>query len=347
MARYRLVAALAALSGTAWAQAPQPATPMFADNTPIHLVVRGPLQSIIHAASDSNTPQAGTVSLVGGSNESLAVAISARGITRRMSVTCSFPPLRLDLAAKPGATSYFAGQKRLKLVTHCRDSAGFQRYLLLEYAAYRMYNLLTPFSFRAKLATVDYQSADGRPMTTRMGFFIEDTGDVARRNGLYEAKLGSRIPVGSLRRADAARFAVFEYLISNLDWAMTAGPPGDNCCHNARLAGARGASTNLVVMPYDFDFSGMVNAPYATPPEGIPVENVRERRYRGYCFLNGDALAAAAQMRARKGEILGVLDTIPGLDARAAAGAKAYLERSFADIADDAAINRRLFNTCL
>lgn len=335
------------LASGGMAQAPAPATRLFADDTPIHLVVRGPIPAIARNADNANTPQSGTVTLVGGSGESLPVSISARGITRRMSVTCSFPPLRLEFQPKPIPTSFFAGQNKLKLVTHCRNDPGFQHYLLLEYAAYQMYNLLTPLSFRAKLATVDYQNSDGRPVVSRAGFMIEDLGDVARRNGLVEVKTGSRISPAILRRTDAARFALFEYLISNLDWAMSAGPAGDNCCHNARLVGARGASTNVIVVPYDFDFSGMVDAPYASPPEGIPVENVRERRYRGYCFTNSEALVEAARIRSLQGQMLAVLDAVPGLDPRAAAGAKAYLTRSFADIATDADITRKLFKTCV
>lgn len=340
-----MMAMLSASGGAA--QAPALATPLFADDAPIHLVVRGPIPAIARGAERDNVPQPGTVSLIGGSGETLPVSISARGITRRMSVTCSFPPLKLEFQPKPGPTSFFAGQKKLKLVTHCRNDAGFQRYLLLEYAAYRMYNLLTPLSFRAKLATVDYQDSDGRPVVSRAGFLIEDLGDVARRNGLVEVKAGSRISPAILRRADAARFALFEYLVSNLDWAMSAGPAGDNCCHNARLVSTRGASTNLIVVPYDFDFSGMVNAPYASPPEGIQVENVQERRYRGYCFTNPEALVEAARIRALQGPMLAVLDTVPGLDPRAAAGARAYLTRSFADIATDADITRKLFKTCV
>ena len=340
-----MTAALVASGGAA--QSPGPATPLFADDTPIHLVVRGPIPAIARGAEGSNVPQPGTVSLVGGSGESLPVSISARGITRRMSVTCSFPPLKLEFQSKPAPTSLFAGQKKLKLVTHCRNDPGFQRYLLLEYAAYKMYNLLTPLSFRAKLASVDYQASDGRAVVSRAGFLIEDLGDVARRNGLVEVKAGSRISPAILRRTDAARFALFEYLVSNLDWAMSAGPAGDNCCHNARLVSPRGASSNLIVVPYDFDFSGMVNAPYASPPEGIAVENVRERRYRGYCFTNAEALVEAARFRTMRGPMLAVLDTVPGHDPRAAAGARAYLERSFADIATDADITRKLFKTCV
>ena len=69
--------------------------------------------------------------------------------------------------------SLFAGQRQLKLVTHCRASEGFQQYVLMEYATYRLYNQLTPMSFRARLAKIDYVAADGRPITSRVGFFLE------------------------------------------------------------------------------------------------------------------------------------------------------------------------------
>ena len=113
-----------------------------------------------------------------------------RGITRLRRETCQFPPLRVEFAAPPPATSLFGGQRRLKLVTHCRPGDGFQQHLLLEYAAYRLYNLLTPASFRARLATIDYVDDNGDPVASRVGFFIEDKDDVGRRIGLRSAAVG-------------------------------------------------------------------------------------------------------------------------------------------------------------
>ena len=137
--------------------------------------------------------------------------------------------------------------------------------LLLEYSAYRLYNQLTPASHRVRLATIDYVGSDNRPLTTRIGFFLEDIDDVAARNGMRRAATGERIGSSQLSSADAARLAMFEYMISNLDWSMRAGPPGDRCCHNSRLLGRAGAAINLFPVPYDFDFSGLVSAPYAAP----------------------------------------------------------------------------------
>jgi hypothetical protein len=240
----------------------------------------------------------------------------------------------------------FAGQRRLKLVTHCRPAEGHQQFLLLEYAAYRLYNQLTPLSFRARLAQVDYVEDSGKTVTSRLGFFIEDLGDVARRNGMTEARVGARIPVASLAPADAARFAVFEYLISNLDWAMQAGPAGDTCCHNSRLISANGAPPYAVI-PYDFDYSGFVDAPYAVPPEGIKVSSVKSRYYRGFCRHNAEALRAAAEIRAQGSALLAILGQIPQFKEGTRRKASAYLQRSLADIASDQAVTANLLKTCV
>ena len=87
----------------------------------------------------------------------------------------------------------------------------------------------------------------------------------------------------------AARFAMFNYMIGNLDWSVRAGPQGDSCCHNGRLVGG---GPLLTPVPYDFDFSGLVDAPYATPPEGFKINSVRQRLYRGYCAHDAEARAA-------------------------------------------------------
>ena len=110
---------------------------------------------------------------------------------------------------RPPATSPFAGQSKLKLVTHCGSSPGAQQYELLEYAAYRMLNQLTPRSFRVRLANIDYRDGNGRPMITRYGFFIEDLKDVARRNGTKPSHGPERIPANFLNPTDAARYALF------------------------------------------------------------------------------------------------------------------------------------------
>ena len=321
--------------------AQQPPKPLFAASDPIRITIQAPLSGLIHNRS-SNIVQ-GT--LTDPSGNALPVALSVRGITRRAVDTCDFPPLRVEFTAPPPPTSLFAGQKRLKLVTHCRNSPAFQQYVLLEYSAYKMYNLLTPHSFDVRLANVDYRDADGRPIISRVGYFLEDLRDLAKRNGMKETHAPNLIPIADLSPPDAARYALFQDMIANHDWSMRAGPAGKACCHNAELMGplAPGAA---VVVPYDFDFSGFVDTPYATPPDQLHLSSVRERVYRGYCTHNPDALAVARQMRAARPQMVAAITATPGLDPQRAAKAIGFLDGFFAQIATDEAVNSNLLRRC-
>ncbi len=335
-----VAACLSAASG----QAAEPAKPLFASDDVIRITIKGPVDTIAKAKEESRDSYAGSVT-VAGTAEVLPVQLVQRGITRRKGDVCKFPPLRVTFTAPPPAGSLFAGQRRLKLVTHCRAAEGFQQFVLMEYATYRLYNQLTPMSIRARLAKVDYIADNGTPIISRIGFFLEDVDDVARRNGLREAKMGSRIPVASLSAVDSARVGLFEYMIGNLDWAMQAGPGGDNCCHNTLPIGPGPAG--LVPVPYDWDFSGLVDAPYATPPDSINVTSVRQRRYRGFCRHNGEARSAIAALRSQQAPLMATFASVPGMDPKTAKKASAYLGGFFADIATDASVEAKLIKTCL
>jgi hypothetical protein len=318
--------AAATFSILAWANpvraADGPKT-LFASDDVLSLTLTGPIDTISRDVAAK--PVSGVLKVGGAAPETLPVTLSVRGITRRRKDICAFPQLRVEFAEKPGPSSIFKGQKRLKLVTHCQRVANYQQYLLLEYTAYRLYRALTPESFNVRLAKIDYAGADGQALTSRMGFFVEDVDDVAKRNGQERLRDAQKIDTAQLNAAAAARYAVFEYMISNLDWAMTAGPAGTDCCHNARLVRAKGATTDLVPVPYDFDYSGLVNAPYAVPPDSIHVANVRVRRYRGFCAHNEEAKAFLTQISTRRASLLAILNETPQLEDRTRQTAAGYL----------------------
>jgi hypothetical protein len=334
-----VAACLFVLSAPLAAQQPKP---LFAASDPIRITIQAPLSGLIR--SRSSTIVQGT--LTDAEGNALPVALSVRGITRRSTDTCEFPPLRVEFTSPPPPTSLFAGQKKLKLITHCRNNPAFQQYVLLEYSAYKMYNLLTPHSFDVRLANVDYRDADGRPIISRVGYFLEDLHDVAGRNAMKETHAPNLVALADLSPPDAARYALFQNMIANHDWSMRAGPAGKACCHNAELMGdlAPGAT---VVVPYDFDFSGFVDTPYATPPDQLHLGSVRERVYRGYCAHNADALTIARQMRDARPQMMAAITSTPGIDPQRAAKAIAFLDGFFADIANDEAVNSNLLRRCV
>ena len=342
--RILLTAALAALAlSVAAPAASQAPAPLFATSDPIALTIKAPLPSIM---GDREARRSVSGTLVDPAGHQLPVSLELRGLTRRTSDICDFPPLRVNFTAPPPATSLFAGQNRLKLVTHCRNSASFQQQVLLEYAAYRLYNVLSPRSFRVRLANINYQGADGRPIISRVGFFIEETRDVARRNGMSEVRVAERIPVAHLSPADAARSALFEHMIGNHDWSMRAGPVGDECCHNFKLIGVSAPGATIPV-PYDFDYSGLVGAPYATPPDQLGISDVRQRFFRGYCMHNAHTVAAAQQMRQARPQLMAALAAVPGLTEGTKRNASNYLDRFFAEIGSDSDVASKVLRRCV
>jgi hypothetical protein len=331
--------AILATSSGAWGQgAPKP---LFSSAAPIQFTIQGPVSSIARKMAKSVEPEAATLVMSG---ESYPIRLSARGLSRRTGGICDFPPLRVEFTQPPAAASLFAGQRRLKLVTHCKPSAGHQQHVLMEYSAYLLLNQLTPLSHRVRLATVDYAEPSGKVSVSRWGFFIEDLDDLAKRNGLTEARVGDRISAAQLEPSYAARVGLFMYMIGNLDWSMRAGSQGEGCCHNTRLLSAGAA---LVPVAYDFDYSGLVDAPYAIPPKQIRVRNVRQRYYQGYCRHNTQVLAAAAEMRAKRPALEAVYSQIPGLSEGTRRKALAYLGGFFEEIANDAAVQANITKGCL
>ena len=343
MALHHIGAMLVAMSLAVAASAQAAPKPLFASNDTLRLTIRGPIAQVTRSNVQSRTPRNAVLVVPGASPETHAIQLSPRGLTRLKPDVCQFPPLRVRFQAAPGPGSVFSGQKTLKLVTHCQAALSFQKHLLLEYTAYRLYNHITPASFRARLATIDYVDEANRPITSRLGFFIEDIDDAASRNAMRHAVTGDSVPRARLSPADAARVAMFEYMIGNLDWSVRAGPKGERCCHNSRLI-ERATGGNFVPVPYDFDYSGLVGAPYAVAPDG--TSSVRDRRYQGFCAHNAEALAMAPMLRSQRGPLLAVLDQVP-LDEPDRRRARAYLDGFFGDIADDRKAAAKLFKSCL
>lgn len=339
-----LAIAFLGLAGPASGQgAERKATPLFAAEEVLEIGFEGPFRDLLRRAETSTDPYPATMTVAG---ESYRVEVSARGKSRRQKARCSFPPLRVSFPEKPAEGSLFHRQGRLKLVTHCNDNARSEQHALREYAAYRVYNAITPESFRVRLARITYTDK-GKPLATRHAFFIEDADDAARRNGMKEVDIGN-IPASAINPAAAARYAVFQYMIGNTDWAINAGPDPKDCCHNSRLFGAaKDATGDLTPVPYDFDSAGIVDAPYAVPSEKLNIPNVKVRVYRGHCAFNAgldEAVAGALQARPRIEE---ELESVTLLDDRTSKSMARYLESFFEILASPQAAAAKLAKACI
>jgi hypothetical protein len=240
----------------------------------------------------------------------------------------------------------FRGNKSLKLVTYCQTNSKYEQYFIKEFLAYRIYNLITEFSFRVRPMMIEYtESERGGNSLTRFGFMIEDSDDVAERNGMRELSI-ARVPYKQLDSATVSKFSLFQYLIGNLDWAATDGPEEDSCCHNSRLMGAGEDQDPKYVVPYDFDSSGLVNAHYALPPNGLKVRNIRQRLYRGFCFSNETMPQAVALFREKRPEILALFENNTHLYDRTRDQAIDYINDFYQIINDPETFREEITDKC-
>lgn len=317
-------------------------TPLFAADTPLAVEISGPIGAIVRRAERSTEPHDATLAAAG---ETHAIELSARGVSRRRPENCRFPPLSVYFKEKPSDDSLFDGQRRLKLVTHCRSGGRYEQFVLKEYAAYRLYNRITDKSLKVRLGRIRYMDG-GKQVDERWGFFIEDIDDAAKRMGGKEIDV-ERVPSSAFDPDDAARYALFQYMIGNLDWAMMDGPGESDCCHNSKLVGAtRESREALTPVPYDFDYSGLVDTPYAAPPEGLPVRRVTQRHYRGFCRHNDAVRRIAPELLAARPALEAEIGEIPGLEERTRNAMTGFLAGFFKDIATPEALEKNLLKAC-
>jgi hypothetical protein len=321
--------------------------PLFDADATLKLRIEAPFDDLIRTAQASTKPYDATITILEPTPETYPISLSARGISRRSPETCDFPPLRIDFKARPAAESLFRGQKSLKLATHCRKIADFQNYNLLEYAAFRLLNVLTPVSFRVRLAEIDYMEVrTGSVRAHRYAYFIEDVDELAARNGLKEVKT-DKIERAQLNAAAVARSDLFQYMIGNQDWSDRLPTSGRNCCHNVKLLAASGSDPrDIIPVAYDFDSSGFVDTPYALPPVGVPIPTVRVRNYRGLCQFNADVAEAAHDFLGKRTELLSSLDSTPYLADRSKRSSREYLEGFFNEISSAEQIKRHILDKC-
>lgn len=251
--------------------------PLFSSDSMLIIKVEGDLHACINDRGDERDYHAITVThYTEGDSIILPMKAKVRGNFRRRKSTCQFPPLRLKMADSVVLGTVFEGQGKIKLVTHCRGkNQAFEQKLFQEYLVYRAYNLLTDQSFRVRLIEVTYVNTGKRPYTqVHHGFLIEDDDDMAARLGGTKMETANVHPM-SADGVSANRLALFEYMIGNTDWSIPA-------AHNMELIMLE-PGTPPIVVPYDFDWSGIVGAPYAEPNPLLGISNVKERIYRGFC----------------------------------------------------------------
>ena len=200
------------------------------------------------------------------------IKVSTRGVFRRYNCPL-MPPIKLNFKKGDLKKEGLSEFDDYKIVTHCiEDKETAKAIVLKEYLAYKYYNTITKNSFRVQLLRINFIDSDTGVIRQQMGFIIEDFGLLRDRLGAQKCEQPLGISKSDINREEYKKLALFQYMIGNADWSLTQ-------VRNVKVMLLNG---KYVVIPYDFDFAGLVLAPYARISADYGLKSLRERVYLGF-----------------------------------------------------------------
>ena len=313
--------------------------PLFANDSILKLTISGDVKPLLRDKGQKDQYYPINLQYADGdSTVSILLKAKLRGHFRRESGNCNLPPILLNFPGNDTVKqSLFRKQDKLKLVVTCVRGDFVQR----EYLIYKVYQMLTPIGFRVRLVEITFQGeklskSERAPF---IGYLIEADEDMAKRNGGKLLAEDVKLTPSQVDPDAYLRMVLFEYMIANVDWSS-------QYQHNVRLVDLENQQLPIVV-PYDFDHSGLVNAPYAMPPAELNMSSVRERRYRGACDTNIERIMAVAKLFTDKQEdILNLYRNTSLLSESSRKSALGFLEDFFKAIGNQEELARIFATNC-
>ncbi len=264
--------------------------------------------------------------------------ITARGNFRKS--YCYMPPVKLNFKKTTFRIEELNELRNIKLVTVCKNSKTFEQYILKEYLIYRIFNLLTEKSYIPRLVRLHYEDISGRIKAyENFAFMIEENKQLTERNNaILLDKRG--ISNSQTDPEQETLVSLFQYMIGNTDWYLPS-------LHNAKLLKLMDFKhPEPYIVPYDFDYTGLVNAHYAVPNEKLPIKDIKERLFMGECRSKEDLEKILDLFRDKKGAIYDLINNFPYLDQSNKTVMINYLESFYKEINSDVSVKKNILERC-
>lgn len=253
------------------------------------------------------------------------VKLAVRGNFRRMK--CEMAPLKIHFKKKDLKAAGLAKFDDMKLVTHCVSSKLEAISLLKkEYLAYKLYNELTDFSYRVQLLKINYVDVITGKKTKHWAFLIEDTAELRHRiEATAKVENGLNLPRDTFHDGLLKIASTFQYLIGNADWDLNVGRNVKYVIKNNKV----------IPIPYDFDFSGLVNAPYAIPNPNFGIPSVRTRIFLGFKEDSQSLNSTLAFFRTKRKALIKTVDNFGLLDDSTRSSIITYIEAFYSSVKEE------------
>jgi hypothetical protein len=319
--------------------------PLFEAQETLDVIVEAPIRKL--SSQRKKKPEfEGTVRYTDadGTEHAFAVIVSTRGKSRLD--VCDYPPLRIAFNRDETAGTVFEGQRKLKMVRQCMRGGKGTNWLYLELGIYRAYNVITDYSYLTRQLNVTFRESGSGKSDGRVypAFFIEDDKDMARRLNRKRIR-PPKVEPHQMAAVETAHNLLFQYLIGNTDFAVKKGPSGEGCCHNGRVITEAAQRDGWIIVPYDFDYAGIINTEYAMVHERLPIRDVKTRLYRGFCWQNEEILQSIELFKQKRSDIESAL--LPSEVSKSKARrVTSYIERFYETMNDPQKLQKELFDKC-
>ena len=275
--------------------------PLFKDDYLLKIELTTNLSELINDIADKRSYHDSRLKIFDQQGEvtELDVKVKTRGNFRRRKQNCNFPPLRFKINSDKAHETVFKGQSKLKYVSHCQSYIeNYEQHTIEEYLIYRMYNLVSDHSYRVRLAQITFIDNNSDEKLNKYGFFLEDRDDVAQRNGKSNMNY-KNVKQYNILRNNMVMLSLFQLMIGNSDWDVER-------LHNVNVMSVSDHSLPVVV-PFDFDWSGIINHPYYTLSPKIAPDAKYKRLYKGMRWSTEELEKAFSNFQKLKPDFLDLI----------------------------------------
>jgi len=221
--------------------------------------------------------------LTGPDGQVYKLEVRTRGKYRRRS--CEIPPVKFKFQKTELQSHQLDTFNEIKLVLPCTATPAGEELIVWEYLAYRMFESLSHFSARARLIRLELKNNKKKRPQKMLAMLVEHEEEIAAR--LQAAPVQEwGIAQDRFHAEQVALMVLFQYMIGNTDWDLEA-------CRNVLVLQPEDKG-KMVAVPFDFDFSGLVSAPYATPNSTSGLTHVKDR------FLMANGMDQEALLKAKE-----------------------------------------------
>jgi len=257
-----------------------------------------------------------------------------RGNSRKQ--ICFYKPLKLKFKKKDlDSLGYTKKFNDFKLVPHCKSGKFGDQNLVKEYLMYKMYETLTNKGFGTQLARITYNDCRGKKKSvTHMAFLIEEMNELtARLEGEdCECKLNNPAIVN---QDQYNLMTVFQFMIGNTDWWF-------KNQHNLKIVRPFNGDKPFVV-PYDFDYAGLVGTSYSVPNDKLPIENVHQRYFMGHSKKKSSYTEVIQLFMDKKQELYAIVNDNPYLDKKEKPTMIKYMDEFYEILDNPRLVQSRFF----